>query len=361
MTPRPRAGVMETHGDYARRSATQHGAAEFGFPLIARAIEDLTPSEDRRPLLLADFGAAQGTNSLAAIGRALSGLRRRAPGRAVFVVHADIPGNDFTTLADTLENSPDRYDREQPDVLPLMAARSLYQRFLPEGELDFGWSASTLHWLSSAPGPVNGHFFVQLSSDVAARARYAAQSATDWRDFLEARAPELALGAGLVIVDVAMDTNDLMGSEALFDRLNDALLACGERGLLSAGELAAMVYPTWFRSLDELRQPFAPRFTGAGGAELELAALEPVVMEDPFRDAFEESGDADAYARAQEGFLEGFLGPSFAAALDPMRPEPERQAALDGLWATARRLIAEDPRAVSPSYSLMTALVRRVA
>jgi hypothetical protein len=353
--------VVESHGDYARRSATQHGAAEFGFPLIARAIEGLAPSEDGRPLLLADFGAAQGTNSLAAIGRALSALRPRAPGRTVFVVHADIPGNDFTTLADTLENSPDRYDREQPDVLPLMAARSLYERFLPEGELDFGWSASTLHWLSRSPGPVDGHFFVQLSDDGEARGRYAAQSAADWRNFLDARAAELSPGAGLVIVDVAVDEIGLMGSEALFDRLNEALLSCGERGLFDAGELAAMVYPTWFRSLEEIREPFTPRFAGAGGAELELAALEPVVMEDPFRGAFEESADADAYARAQAGFLEGFLGPSFAAALDPGRPAHERQAALDELWATARGLIAEDPLAVSPSYRLMTGLVRRVA
>jgi hypothetical protein len=160
---------------------------------------------------------------------------------------------------------------------------------------------------------------------------------------------------------VAVDENGLMGSEALFDRLNEALLSCGERGLFDAGELAAMVYPTWFRSLEEIREPFAPRFAGAGGAELELAALEPVVMEDPFRGAFEESADADAYARAQAGFLEGFLGPSFAAALDPGRPAHERQAALDELWATARGLIAEDPLAVSPSYRLMTGLVRRVA
>ena len=79
-------------------------------------------------------------------------------------------------------------------------------------------------------------------------------------------------------------------------------------------------------------------------------------MEDPFRAPLEESGDAEAYARAQVGFLEGFLAPSFAAALgEAQRPS------IDEVWASARRLIAEDPAAVSPSYRLVTALVRRVA
>jgi hypothetical protein len=85
-------------------------------------------------------------------------------------------------------------------------------------------------------------------------------------------------------------------------------------------------------------------------------ALEPVVLDDPFRAAFEESGDADVYARAQAGFLEGFLAPSFAAAIGGDRPE-----ALEAVWSAARRRIATDPLAVSPRYRLVTALFCRVA
>lgn len=191
--------------------------------------------------MLADFGAAQGTNSLEAIRRALAVLRERAPGRPAFVVHADTPGNDFTTLGETLETSPDRYDRDHPEVLALMAGRSLYDRVFPSGQLRFGWTASTLHWLRRDPGPVADHFFVQLSSDGEAKESYGGESAQDWRDFLDNRACELAPGAGIVIVDVAMDDEGVMGSEALFDRLNDALVACRDRGLIQADEFARMV------------------------------------------------------------------------------------------------------------------------
>jgi SAM dependent carboxyl methyltransferase len=353
-----RAGVMAGAGRYAEESATQHGAASFGFPLIPAAVAQLEPPAGG-PLLLADFGAAQGTNSLEAIRRALAALAERVPGRPALVVHSDIPGNDFTTLCDTLETSDARYTRDRPDVLPLMAGRSLYDRVLPPATLSFGWTASTLHWLRRTPGPVTDHFFVQLAQDGDARAAYAEQSARDWRDFLDHRAAELAPGAGIVIVDVAMGEDGTMGSEALFDRLNDALVETREAGLLSAAEFARIVYPTWFRSLAELRAPFAPHHVAPGGEAVELAELAPAILDDPFRPAYERTGDARAYAAAQVGFLAAFLEPSFAAALDRGRPDAERAAVVDEIWERARRLIAAEPLTVSPRYRLVTALIRR--
>ncbi|MQA74794.1 MAG: hypothetical protein GEU88_10720, partial [Solirubrobacterales bacterium] len=232
--PPPKAGVMASGGEYARDSATQRGAAAIGFDLIASAIETADLGAGDAPLLIADFGAAQGTDSLEPIRLALDALGRRSDGRPVLCVHTDIPGNDFTTLCETLEESPDSYVRDHPEALALMAGRSLFGRCLPAGQLRFGWTASTLHWLSSAPGPVAGHFFVQLSDDADARRAYAARSAHDWRAFLDGRAAELAPGAAVVIEDVAMDGDGVMGSEELFNRLNDALLELGEKRLLSA-------------------------------------------------------------------------------------------------------------------------------
>jgi SAM dependent carboxyl methyltransferase len=349
-------GTMAGDGRYAEESTTQHGAAAFGFPLIEPAVAGAPLEPAQPPLVLADFGAAQGTNSLEPIRRALAALAARAPGRPALVVHADIPGNDFTSLAHTLEESPERYDRDRPGVVPLMAARSLFGPVLPPAGLHFGWTASTLHWLSAAPGPVHGHFFVQLSADAEARRRYADRSAADWRAFLDARAVELVPGAGIVIVDVLMGDDGLMGSEALFHALNGALSEVAAAGRLRPDELDRVVYPTWFRSAAELRAPFAPVHTAPGGEVLELAELRPVTFPDPFAALRD---DADAYARAHADFLDGFLGPSFAAALDPARSEAERTAILTEVWAGARRRIAADPARVAPAYRLVTARLRR--
>lgn len=355
----PGAGVMAGHGEYARRSRTQHGAAALGVPLIGPAVAGITGLGARSPALVADFGAAQGTNSLAPVAAALDALRAGHDG-PIIVVHADIPGNDFTTLCETLEGSPESYRRDHPDVLAVMAGRSLYTRFLPPGRLELGWTASTLHWLSAAPSPVDGHFFAQLSRDATARAAYAARSAADWTAFLAARAVELAPGAGVVFVDVAMDDDGLMGSEALFDVLGDALDAVAARGLIRASELPRMVYPAWFRSEAEVRAPFAPHLTAATGERLELAEYHPVRLADPFA-ALLTAGDAEGYAAAQAGFLEGFLAPSFAAALDDDRSAADRDRILAAVWDETRSRIAADPARVAPDYRLMAGRIRRVS
>lgn len=352
------SGVMAGAGVYRDASQTQHGAAAAGLALIESAVAAAAVAPEGPPLLIADFGAADGHNSLEPVRRALAALRARAPGRPVYVVHADIVGNDFTTLASVLETAPERYDRDDHQVLPLMAARSLYDRILPAGQLTFGWTASTLHWLRHAPGPIAGHFFVQLSHDAQARAAYAAQSARDWRDFLAARAAELAPGAGVVIVDVLMGDDGLMGSEALFERLDAALSRCRADGVLTAAELGRIVYPTWFRSLDDLSAPFAPRYVAPGGERLELLDARPLLEDDPFAAQLD---DPAAYAAAQTAFLRGFLEPSFAAALDTRRSPGERADALEAIWTATRAEIAADVRGASPTYRLVALRLRRAA
>jgi hypothetical protein len=230
---------------------------------------------------------------------------------------------------------------------------------LPGGSLAFGWTASTLHWLSEAPGPIHGHFFVQLSDDEGAKAAYAERSAADWTAFLESRASELVPGGAVVVVDVAMDAEGRMGSEALFDALQAALARCGEEGVLSAAELDRIVYPTWFRSEAEMRAPFGSDgvYEGLAGRRIELRELRLEKLPDPF----DPSGDADTYAEQQVGFLSGFLAPSFAAALDPRRHAPDREAALERVWTATRELIAADPQAVSPDYQLAALTIVRTA
>lgn len=351
------ASVMASGGRYAAGAATQRGAADVGLALIPAALDGVEIAPDGPPLLTADFGAADGANSLVPMGTALRQIRRRAPTRPVVAVHADIVGNDFGALAATLEAAPNRYDREDANVLPVMAARSLFGPVLPPASLVFGWTASTVHWLSRPLGPVPDHFFVQLSGDAEARRRYCAQSARDWTDFLAARAAELVPGASVVVVDVLMDDDGVMGAEALFDLLGTALTRCRDDGTLSADEYANMVYPTWFRSRTELSAPFAPDFTAPEGQRLQLGELREVVEPDPFGALLH---DPTGYAAAQVDFLRGFLEPSFAAALDPGRKPHDAAVALDRLWSTARELIAADPAAVAPAYRLIALRVQRV-
>lgn len=355
------AGVMARHGYYDQHSATQGSAADLGLGLLADAVHDLDDrvvAGDARPRI-ADLGCAQGHNSLRPVGAALDALAAAGAG-PVDVVHTDLPTNDWATLFAVVEHDPSSYLRAHPDAYPSVIGRSFYDRLVAPASLHVAWTASTLHWLRTSPGPIADHFFVQSSTDAAARERYRAEAAADWLAFLDHRSVELAPTGSVVFVDVRMGDDGTMGSEALFDCLEDALRAARDAGRITADEYAHLAYPTWFRTLDELRAPFTDgRCTGSSGGVLELVHLEPVELDDPFLAAYHADGDATAYGAAQAGFLRGFLAPSFATAL-ATRTAHQRDVVLDEVFTDAARRIAADPAAVSPRYRLVTGRVRRV-
>lgn len=349
----PRSGAMAPAGAYQRGAETQGDAAAVGLALIGPAVDALALAPDGAPVWLADFGAADGSNSLTPISVALQSIRRWAPRRPVVVVHADIVGNDFSALAATVTDSPRAYVRSDAGVLPVMAARSLFAPVLPPDSLAFGWSASTVHWLSQAPGPVADSFFVQMSHDDAAKLAYAGRSAADWHAFLLARGDELLPGASVVVVDVLMGDDGSMGAESLFGTVDAALNRCRDTGTLTAQEYADIVYPTWFRTVDDIRAPFTPEFEGNGGRRLALRDLMTAHLPDPFADRLDRPA---AYAQSQVDFLKGFLQPSFAAAL-----APERVGVLESVWAVVAEQVTADPAAVSPDYRLVAFTVVRTS
>ena len=346
---------MTPDGFYGENAQTQGGAAGLGIPLLLRAAATLELHDV--PLQLADLGCAQGTNALIPMGALIDALRARCT-FPVSVVHTDLPTNDWATLFRVLESDPRSYLRHHADVYASVAGRSFYERLFPPDSLSIAWTSSALHWLSRVPGPIPDHFFVHRSADREVREAYRRQSESDWITFLSHRSQELRPSAGLVWVDVLRRDDDTMGAEALFERLEAALRAAHDAETITDGEYAAMVYPTWFRSMEEFRAPFAHHFTGPSGGTLQLDELEPVELPDPFLESWRNSGDVEAYGRAQAAFLQGFLQPSFQAALKSRPPEVAR-GILASLFSDTARQIAQDPQAVSPQYHLARGRVTR--
>jgi len=350
-------GVMAGDGFYDRHSVTQRKGAALGLELLLRAVADLEPS-DGLPVTVADLGAAQGHNSLAAMRTVVAALTERHRGD-INVVHTDLASNDWATLFSVIDADPESYLIGRDDVHPFVVGRSFYDRLFSQSGVHLAWTSSTLHWLSKQPGPIADHFFVQSSTDAQAKERYRARSAADWTAFLAHRAVELVRSGSVVFVDVLMGDDGSMGSEALFDSLEASVRAARDRGALSEAEYAATAYPTWFRSLAELQKPFDPEFIGPGGERLAMVELDPVELDDPFLADYQRDADAMAYGRAHAGFLRGFLEPSFRAVWP--RAAHEQSALVAQVFDDTAARIASDPEAVSPAYRLVTGRISRVA
>src|SRR5262245_14344599 len=107
--------AMEGGGVYNRNSAIQAAGGALASPLLVEAARKVPV--DTTSLVIADFGASQGRNSLLPLRTAITILRERAGTDVpISVVHTDLPENDFSTLFQLLESDPDSYLRHQPNV-----------------------------------------------------------------------------------------------------------------------------------------------------------------------------------------------------------------------------------------------------
>jgi SAM dependent carboxyl methyltransferase len=230
---------------------------------------------DDGAVVIVDYGASQGRNSMAPMSAAVDPVRGRRPGHPILVFHTDLPNNDFTSLFTIVAEDPQTYRR--PEVFTAVIERSFYDRLLPSTSVALGWSSIALHWLEGVPGPLRGIWYADSTAEQHAVWKVAA--ARDWLQFLSSRAEELAAGGELVIVCGAADAYGSSGAEPAMAIVNAELAAMTSERLLTPTERESLAIPAWYRTVDEWRAPFAADEIG-----LQLVGLELVELGDPLWD-----------------------------------------------------------------------------
>ena len=247
--------VMKGHGFYNEHSRPQQNADSLGLPLLERAVEELNVPQGAELAAVADFGAAQGRNSLEPMRLAVEKIRRRTTiSTPIAVVHTDLPQNDFGSLFALVEGSPESYLRSVENVFALAAGKSFYERIFPDGFLSLGWTAISVHWLSNVPCNIPDHVYAQRAAQRVRRA-YAEQASEDWQRFLGHRARELRPGGELIVVAVTTDDTGNTGGESLMDLTNEPLLAMVEAGFIRPEEYRRMNMPAYHRTMEEFTEP----------------------------------------------------------------------------------------------------------
>jgi hypothetical protein len=308
---RPEPTESATYTQSSRLRAAGLAPAIALFELAAEQVSLPAPPQ---PIVIADYGTANGHNSLKPICAAIDVLRRRTRhDHAIMVAHTDVPDNDFTALFATLADDPDSYLHKDTASFASAIGRSYYTQILPSNTVNLGWTSWATQWLSRIPVELGDHVQVAHSLDDEARAAYARQAAVDWHDFLAFRGRELAPRGRLVVLTMALDEQGNFGYEPLLEAILAGLTDRAREGLLGQDELRRMVIPTFARSEKDFRAPFAPsgRFEG-----LTIEHLELFNAEDRFWAAFQSDCDADAFGARWAAFARAALFPTLAGALD---------------------------------------------
>lgn len=332
---------MEGHGAYNRRSRVQAAGLLPAVALIERAARAVTLTAPPQPVVIADYGASEGHNSLTPMAVAVDALRTRiGPERAICVVHTDLPDNDFTVLFQTLAADPESYLRGREAVFASAVGRSFYDQILPSDSVVLGWSSWAVQWLSRTPAMIPDQVQVASSRDPEAREAFARQAAEDWRGFLAARGRELCPGGRLVVLTMATDDAGNFGYRPLLDAIFATLLDMARDSFISTEELRRMAIPTVGRSRADFSAPFAEngRF-----ADLSIEHLELFHGEDKIWTQFEASGDAHAFGAQWAAFSRASVFPTLAAALNGGRDDPRPARFIDRLEAGVAARLADAP------------------
>ena len=343
MQPEPRMPessiVVRPEPTYSEASRLRAAGLATATTAFERAAEQVGLPRAPQPIVIADYGAANGHNSLKPLSAAIAVLRRRTRhDHAILVAHTDVARNDFTALFDTVGDDPESYLHLDGATFTSAIGRSFYDQIVPSKTVNLGWTSWATQWLSRTPREVPDHVHASCSNDDGVRSAYADQAALDWHNFVAFRGRELAPGGRLVALTLAADegADGEAGFTALLDAVVGGLNEQARDGLLSSDELRRMAIPTFPRGEKDFRAPFAPkgRFEG-----LMIEHLEMFNAEDRFWARFQVDHDAQAFGAQWAGFARSALFPPLVGALDGGIHDPRAAQFIERLQgAVAERL-----------------------
>ena len=333
--------VMKGHGFYNEHSHPQQKADSLGLPLLERAVDEITMPQGAEPAVVADFGAAQGRNSLGPMRLAVEKIRQRTTvSTPIVVVHTDLPQNDFGSLFALVEASPESYLRSVENVFALAAGKSFYERIFPDGFLSLGWTAISVHWLRKVPCNIPDHVYAQRAGQRVRKA-YAEQASEDWQRFLGHRARELGTGGELIVVAVTTDDTGSTGGESLMDLTNEPLLAMVEAGFIRPEEYRRMNMPAYHRTMEEFTEPLR---SGTLTEDLVLKESIRAEFSDQLWPEYKQRGDANAFAASYTEFMRAFTEAPLFAGLDADRTPADRERLANEYFERMKSLIEAKPK-----------------
>jgi SAM dependent carboxyl methyltransferase. len=151
--------TMAGGGVYSLATRGAEDVINKSIPLVIDVLNAMSITEEMADFTFSDIGTADGGTSLKLVEKLIHSIRKKSPKIDINIVYADQPKNDFNSLVETvlgLGHFPS-YLQTVENIYPLFSANSFYKQILPHNSLDFGFSATAMHWLSKKPCDITNH------------------------------------------------------------------------------------------------------------------------------------------------------------------------------------------------------------
>ncbi|HEX5398678.1 MAG TPA: cyclopropane-fatty-acyl-phospholipid synthase [Verrucomicrobiae bacterium] len=355
---------MKGGGYYDSNSKEQRSALEAFLPWLEQAVAAMAePTASKTSWTVLDIGSSEGGNAIYAMNRIVAALRNHSQ-LPIRVFFDDLPTNDFNRLFTNL-SSLNGCAFPHPDVFPAAIAGSAFARLMPPRSLDIAVTFNAIPYLEQKPDSPLPNYIVPMkpgprapsdgvSATEAEREPFRQQSARDLQRFYTARAGELASG-GKMLVQVFGRNDEYSTSNGLYDVLSDAILDLVEAGQLPRDVYQRLVFPIYFRTLDELVAPLKADKELQQAFRIEQTGSRDVPV--PFNVALAATGNRAEWVRSYTGFLRAFSEPIVAAVLPA---NISHAGTLDRIYQRVAERLTDEPARYEFHYISVAALLTRL-
>ena len=179
-------------GSYTASTRLKAAGLLGAIKLFEEAAQAVRLPKPPQPIVIADYGASTGHNSLLPIGAAIA-VVRNAPGPSIRSWwHTPMSRRTTSPFCSRRRKRPDSYLKTDAASFASAIGRSSYTQILPSNSVNLGWSSWAIQWLSRIPAPVPDHLQVAYSADDEIKETYAKLAAHDWHEFVAFRGRELS-------------------------------------------------------------------------------------------------------------------------------------------------------------------------
>tara|TARA_B100000575_G_C23064548_1_gene612918 strand:- start:47 stop:1096 length:1050 start_codon:yes stop_codon:yes gene_type:complete len=312
-------------------------------------VECISSLNIRDNTFLMDYGAADGGTASDFWAKIISQIKEKNINSQISLIGNDLYSNDN----DALINNLSVHSLNNESVSTLVCAGSFYDQLVPNGLIDFGFSATAMHWLNKKVETLNDHTHVLASNNQFAKNDFLKQALVDWHQILEIRSKELKVGGKLLTVNLSRDDQGrYLGNNAgktvnVHDEIHSIWKELLSQNIINENEYQRGTIQNFYKSPKEFSSPLEDKESAAYKNGLRMIKQRTVYVDCPYKKVWIEDKDTEKFAKDLMQTIRSWSKHSFIAALDKDR---ENINPVDLLFDRLTNRIISDPDNWSLDY-----------
>ena len=301
-------------------------------------------------VFLMDYGAADGGTASELWKKIINQIQAKNKSSEITLIGNDLYSNDNQALIKNLSIQ----SKNNELVKTLLCAGSFYDHLVPTGFIDFGFSATAMHWLNKKVESLNDHTHVLASSNQNARNDFLKQALFDWNQILEIRSKELKIGGKLLTVNLSRDDqNRYLGNNGgktvnVHDEIHSIWKELLEENHISEAEYQKGTIQNFYKSPKEFISPLIDKDSGAFKNGLRLIKERTVYVDCPYKKKWRENKNTEEFSIGLMETIRSWSRHSFVSALD--KNNHQNLNPVEMLFNRLTKRISADPENWSLDY-----------